>query len=69
MLDAAVLSKHMNRADYPEGFNREDIFPPAGRGIEDMTVAASMKKKNNPSQKYDGGDPSGGIVPMAVSMV
>ena len=34
-----------------------------------MSVDAVMKKKNTPSQKYDGGDLSGGIVSMAVPMV
>ena len=34
-----------------------------------MSVATVMKNKNNPSQKYDGGAPSGGKVLMGVAIV
>ena len=34
-----------------------------------MAAAAATKKKNDCSQKYDGGAPSGGISSMTVSVV
>ena len=68
-MDTTVLIKQNNQEEYPSGLNGEDIFTPAERGIEDMAVAAVMKKINNPSQKYDGGDLSSGIVLTTVAMV
>ena len=65
---STVLIKQNNQEQYPSGLNGEDIFTPAERCIEDMSVAAVIKKKKKTSQKYDGGDLSGGIVLMAVDM-
>ena len=48
---------------------RRYIIFPSRRGIEDMEVAALMNNKNNPSQKDDGGAPSGGKVLMGVAIV
>ena len=69
MADTADLSINNNQAEHTEGLNGEDRFTPPNRCIEDISVTAVMKKKNKPSQKYDGSAPSGGIVLMAVPMV
>ena len=69
MLDDLVLTKHKNKENSPEVSKKEDVFPTVGRDIGDMTAATSTKKKNNPSQKYNGGAPSGCISAMEVSTV
>ena len=69
MADTADLSINNNQAEHTEGLNGEDIFHPSRIFIEDMAVATSIKKKNNPSQKDYGADLSGVILSMAVSMV
>ena len=46
--------------------NEDESVPLPG---DVMVAATAMKKGNNTSQKYDGGDPLGGIAAMVVAMV
>ena len=63
------LTKQNHQYESPYVFKKENSVPPAGRGIAAMVASTDKKKKNNPSQKDDRGDPLGGISGMAVAIV